>query len=183
MAYEAGQSAASRFPVGILGALGIKTLGRYPTTLREDYQPILDVLDWIHASNSGGVRSANVNWDAATLGNNLHTDTNFIVPTSEVWYIPARCYACAFNNVAADFAAALYYVMGGGVTNDPGARFLTDSIFFEFTDYTVNGRPIISNPVPFFAPPGSQLGWRNILGAVGPSAVGVFTLQALKMPA
>jgi hypothetical protein len=181
--FEFGQSSASRLPIGILGALGIKTLGRYPTTLREDYQAILDVLDWIHGSNYTSSRVTGIAIDAATLGNNLHTDPGFIVPTSEVWYVPARCYCAAFNPIAADFSVALYMVMSGGVTNDPGARFLTDSVFYEFLDYTVNGRPALSNPQPFFAPPGSQLGWRNALGAVGPSATAAFTLQALRMPA
>jgi hypothetical protein len=179
-----GGSSASRLPIGILGALGIKTLGRYPQQLSDTYQSVFDVLDFIHASNYASSRVTGINWDLATVGNNLHAaGSGFIVPDNEVWYVPARGYAVAWASLTASFASTLYYVMSGGVTNDPGARFVSTCDFFAFATWTANGRPTQSNDQPFFLPPGSQLGWRNALGAVGPAAVGGFTLQALRMTA
>lgn len=179
-----GQSPASRLPIGLLGALGIKTLGRYPTTLRDDYQCTMEVWDIIHASAFQASRTAvSVNWDLATVGNNLHVDTNFIVPQNEVWYVPPRCYAVGFSALTATFGAQLYYVMGGAASFDQGARYVSDAQMFVFPPYTVNARPALSNPEAFWLPPGSTLGWRNVLGAVGPAAVGGFTIQSLRMPA
>jgi hypothetical protein len=178
-----GGTAASRLPIGLLGALGIKTLGRYPTELNDTYQSIIDVQDLIHASNFTASRVTGINYDLATVGNNLHTDSGFIVPNNEVWYVPARGYAVFFSALASTFASQLYFVMSGGATFDPGARLVSTLDIFPFATWTANGKPSQSNDVAFLAPPGSTFGWRNGLGAAGPSAVGIFTLQTLRMAA
>jgi len=176
-------SAASRLPIGLLGALGIKTLGRYPQYLRDDYGATINVLDMLHGSNFAASRVTGINYDLASVGNNLHTDPGFIVPNNEVWYVPARCYTVSFAGLTASFASALTLVMSGGATFDPGGRIVSTSDFFAFATWTANGRPGQSNDVAFFAPPGSTFGWRNELGAVGPAATAIFALQSLRMAA
>jgi hypothetical protein len=176
-------SAASRLPIGLLGALGIKTLGRYPESLADNYQSTIEILNFLHAAVFQASRVTGINYDLATVGNNLHTDLGFIVPNSEVWYVPARCYNASFSGLTATFGSALCVVMSGGAGFDAGMRYVSTTDLFPFASWTANGRPRQSNDVAFFAGPGSTFGWVNALGAVGPAATAIFQLQALRMPA
>jgi hypothetical protein len=77
-------STISTFPVGLLSLLGIQNDGKYPQSLNANYQPVLDLLDWIGRSNAEELVSFQYPV-LASLGEK--TDDLATVPQNEVWIL------------------------------------------------------------------------------------------------
>lgn len=74
------------FPAGLLGLLQLKTLGRNPTDMVENYQPTWDVLEWLLASQS--IEHATIGSIAITAtGFQAFSPNNLQVPEGEWWWI------------------------------------------------------------------------------------------------
>lgn len=73
----------SKLPLGILGMLGIKSLGRYPNAISEDIQLTFEQLDLLAAAHGEGLFSELM----ALTGLNFAGSTTLIVPQTEIWYV------------------------------------------------------------------------------------------------
>lgn len=74
-------TAVSRLPLGLLSMFGIKTQGRYPLFLRQDYQPTIEVLDQLAAVHGENLSDVENNLAAVGFFENL------TVPQDQIWYV------------------------------------------------------------------------------------------------
>lgn len=74
------------FPAGLLGLLQLKTLGRNPTDMVENYQPSWDVLEWLLASQS--IEHSTIGQISITAsGFAAFSPNNLQVPEGEWWWL------------------------------------------------------------------------------------------------
>jgi len=81
----------STFPTGLLGLLGIKSDGQYPSQLGGTYAPTLELSQWLAATNGLDLVSSSTAFNAS---GDSGMDTQLIVPPGYIWLLKgAAAYA------------------------------------------------------------------------------------------
>jgi hypothetical protein len=134
---------ASKLPLGLLDLLGVKSLGRYPQTLLDTYQPVFEQINIIHATQS------TAELDATTaIGGVNYTPSAIVVPQNEVWYFPANSVWALVVTGVGDAIVFELAMSGRG-----GIRILGDQRTVGASAQGSSG-----NRSEFFLPPGGDLG-------------------------
>jgi hypothetical protein len=175
----------NQLPRGLLGFLGIKTGGRYPSQLLEQVQPTLDLLYWYGHANAQyvsfgqialgpGATDADavfVPWVSAT------PSIPVVVPGNETWLITEATLRMTFNAVAggvvhgavlaSTFQTSLNVRTWPMTFSRPEA--LSSNANYGVGSYATLNRPILLNPgeAVGFAHGGFELGAGGNLFANG----------------
>lgn len=155
-------------PPGMLGLLGLKTLGRNPRDLGSTYDATLEVMDWIAQQNAL----------VATVSAGL-TASPFVqaanVPEGEYWYIHGLTLSVetggdplqtAYCGIQFDPVLAPRRVLAKGVPYVTNG--VTPDRFCAYADQ------------PFFAPPGSSLGY--VCSGAVTAATAIFVTRYTILP-
>lgn len=139
----------SKLPLGILGMLGIKSLGQYPNAISEDIQLTFgEVLPLLTAAHGEDLFSALTNITALNVN-----PSGIVVPQTEIWYVAAAS-VFLFSNVTGTANGRAGMITGGaGITVQIGS---TQTIAAG-AQSTFGGPPV--STLPFFADPGATFGF------------------------
>lgn len=160
-------------PLGLLGLLQLKNVGRNPAFLQDEVSPSIEMFDfWIQGSlDTVGTFSAAPAAGTVTGFNPFTTPSSLTVPNEETWWV--ENFSCTFGaGVGGTFTGIrLAYQNFNGKTFVIGDQ--------ELNLAAQNTRIMVARR--FWLPPGSVLGWFHDSITVAAGAVATSGLQFARM--
>lgn len=141
------------FPRGLLDLLGLKIAGKNPDVMSNLVQPQLELLDWYLESRATNINVPILQPGATgSVGFFGGSPTTLVVPQNEFWRVHhfALSWSSATGNVIRSSPAAIFSTPSMQMVFGPPSQAFSAAIAVA---------PFVSaERVPFWLPPGSELG-------------------------
>lgn len=141
-------------PPGLLGFLNLKSHGENPDTMGSEYQPTIELGEWLLQRDYELVGGTAMTLVTANLGSRPFTGgvLSSPVPADEWWYVHEFCVFSVVIAVGDTVGGAVAWRIG-----DPGNFGISIHGPHEVFAGAANKVALFRSDQPFFAPAGSQL--------------------------